>query len=267
MNDTTTLTNQLERILAGSIPLQTPALPDVRKFCTILPLDDVAPGAKANIPVVSAVQAVQENPASFENSGDTVDLAQVTPVHLSGQFGFSAPENASGMDLRMLLQSHLTKLQSAILAKIYAVLTTANYGVADTVSSAAWAEANLQAMLTAVPNRTALVLETAYWSKVRSDWLPPGSEAVLAECSTWTGAEANVVGFAARPEAIALGVGYPLAGPGDGLQTRKISLPIGLDVQMSHWFQRHGRAWRASLDIILAPEVGQSGALRLLKSA
>jgi len=258
----------LENLLKKSIPVQSPALPKVQSYCTILDLGNVSVTAKANLPVVTSVQAVIENPTSFEASGDTIGLAQVSPVHLSAQFGFDNPTQVKGLDLTLLLSSHLTNLQLAIQSKIFALLTASNYGTAVTVSSASYAEASMQSLLNAVPGRTAIALDTAWFSKTKRDWLPFGGvENTLTECSDFTGAESNVHGFVARPEAIGLCIGYPVGAPAGEVAQSKILLPIGVEVQFSRWFSRGGRAFRGSLDIVLAPQVGKSAALRLLKSA
>ena len=191
----------VKNLLQKSIQIQAPALPKVQSYCTILDLGPVT-GRTATVPVISSVQAVVENPTSFENSGDNVGVAQVTPVHLSAQFGLANADQASGLDTPMLLASHLTKMQMAIQAKIFALLTAANYGNALTVSSAAYAEASMQTLLNAVAGRTCIALDTAWWSKTKRDWMPYGAEAALNECSDWTGAETNTHGFVASPEIV-----------------------------------------------------------------
>lgn len=266
MANTNTLT--LDKILSGSIPLQTPALPNLKTFCTILQLDDTVAGTTVELPVISTAQSVIENPTSYESHADTLDGVGITQVHLSSQFGVDRPSQNAGLALQMQLASHLTLIQKAIQAKVFALLTASNFGTSVTVSSGSFALANLETLLTAVPNRTTVCLDTAYWSKVKPTWLPPTAQNVLAENSIWTGAEANTVGFVARPEAIGLAVGYPKAATTTNeLRVQQIPLPIGVDVQLTTWLQRSGRALCASLDIVLAPAIGQSGALRLLKSA
>ena len=257
----------LENLLKKSIPVQSAALPKVQTYCTVLDLGNVSTTAKVNLPVVTSVQSIIENPTTFEASGDTIALAQVTPVHLSAQFGFDNPTEIKGLDLTLLLSSHLTNLQLAIQSKIFALLTASNYGTAVTVSSASYVEASMQTLLNAVPGRTAIALNTPYHSKTKRDWLPFGVESTLLECSEWSGVEANVAGFVARPEAIGLCIGYPVGAPAGEVAQSKILLPIGIEVQLSRWFSRGGRAFRGSLDIVLAPQVGKSTALRLLKSA
>ena len=266
MANNNTLT--LDRILAGSIPLQSPALPNLKTFCTILQLDDVAAGSSVEVPVVTVAQAVIENPTSYESHADTIDGVGVTQVHFSSQFGVDRPSQNAGLALQMQIASHRMLMSKAIMAKLFALLTAANYGTSVTSSSAAFAVANMETLLTAVPNRTAVCLDSAYFAKVKSTWMPPLTESTLAENSVWTGAEANTVGFVARPEAIALPVGYPKPGTSTNeLRVQMIPLSIGVDAQLTTWMQRSGRALCASLDIVIAPAIGQSAALRLIKSA
>lgn len=266
MSNTIDSSLAVKKLLAKSIPLQAAAIPKVETFCTILDLGLQA-GRTATIANVTAVQAVQENPTSFENSGDTIAAAEIAATHFSAQFGLANADRNSGLDASLQIASHLEKLQLAIQAKIFGLFTAANYGTGATVASAAWAEAGFQTMTAAVPGRTVLALSPAWFVKTQAQWCPPGVEKLVTECSNFTGAEANVCGFVARPESVALCVGYPQAGPVGETLTDMLDLPIGLRIQRSIWFARASRSIRVSLDVICAPQIGKSAALRLLKSA
>ena len=121
--------------------------------------------------------------------------------------------------------------------------------------------------LAAVAARTILALDTPYFVKTKSTWLPAGEEGVLSELSALTGLDDPIQGFVARNEALAVVYGFPLAGPVKEVQSSLIELPIGLPVQFSRWVSRGSRSWRGSLDICLSVCVGQSGALKLIKSS
>jgi len=243
-------------------------MPPVNLYTTPIYLPGPVVGGKANLPVVSTVQAVQTNPTTFENSNDVLTLGQPTLTHYSAQFGFTNADQNTGLDLQMVLQSHLTQLEKSVQAAINAQITEANFAAATvTVTSGNWAVANFEALRAAVPSATAVCLAADYFVKTKSTWMPAGTEGTLRELSDLTGIGSGIKGFVARPEALALVIGYPTPGPVGEVTVSKINLPVGIPVQFSRWWQRGGRSWRGSLDIVLGVEVGQPGALRLLKTA
>ncbi len=267
-NDTSSFNGVVEQIASGTIPMIRPAMPSLvgpGGYCTPMRLNGVVAAGKVNVPVVSAVQSVLTNPTNYENSGDTVDPSEVTIVHYSAQFGFNNPDASRGFELERLLGSHLVNIEQSIVAAVNGVITETNFGApAVAVLPAAYAVGNLETLLGAVPGRSIIALDSPYFVKTKSTWMPSGQESLLKELSNLTGIGEGVRGFAARQEAIALVYGYPAPGPVNEVATSMISLPIGLDVQFSRWWQKSGRQWRGSLDICLVAAVGQAGALKLL---
>lgn len=267
-NDISSITSSLVKIIAGPIAAAQPAAPRLDTFCTLLKMDRVETGSKARVQIVTTAQAVVENPTTFESAGDTLDDAEATQVHLSAQWSSTNAEANLGLATTQRTTAHAIMLQEAAQAKIYALLTASNYGTSSTVASGSYAKANFQTLLGAVSNRTALVLATPYHVRTERTWFPDQkTENTLQECSTWTGAETNVQGFVARPEAVALPYGLPTVGPNADITRTALVLANGLPAQLAVWWQRSGRAWCASLDVVIAPAIGKSAALRLLKSS
>ena len=267
--NTESISTAIEQLAPESIQLQRPAMPEVQTYCTVIPYKGVIFGgnSKVNIGVITSVQAVQLNPTTFENNGDQIDLEQVTLNVYSAQFGFDAPDQAKGLDAQLLLASHLTKIEGSIQAAINAIITEANYGApVVTVASSNWSASGIETLMESVPGRTALCLAPSYFVKTKPNDMPPGTQGTLRELSDLTSIGTNLKGFSARPEAVALIVGYPDVGPTSEVKQSKIRLPIGLDVMFSRWLRRSGRSWRASLDIALSVGVGQAGAMKLLKT-
>jgi hypothetical protein len=267
-NDFSSFDGLVSQLINAGIPLQRPAMPPVNLYCTPLKLDGPVVEGKVLVPVVTEVQAVQVNPTTFENHADTLDNSEATLVVYSAQFGFTNPYQLKGINIGMVFQSHLTELEKKIQSAINAVITATKFTATPVdVSAGSWAVANLETLMAGVPSRSIVALAPDYFVKTKGTWMPSGEESRLREFSDLTGIGENVTGFAARPEAIALVYGYPHAGPAGQVTTSMIKLPIGLDVQFSRWFSRGGRSWSASLDICLSAEVGQAGALKLLRSA
>lgn len=257
----------VEQLISQSIPLQRPALPELGLDCTLIRLPGPVVAGQVNVPVHTYVQSIQENPTSYENHNDTFANGQCTLKHLSAQFGFNNPQQGQGLELKMMLASHLVEIEKAIFRIKNSLITEANFASAVTAAGGSYAASHLETLLAAVPARAVVCLDSAYYVKTKSTWLPAGDEGKLREFSDTTGMGENVVGYSARPEAIALIYGYPQAGPAREVKTSMIRLPSGIDVQFSRWFTIGGRSWSGSLDICVAAEVGQVGALRLMKAA
>src|SRR5262245_6624388 len=129
MSNTVFSSDLISQIAGESIPLLRPAMPPIDLYCT--PLRIAKPvAAKVNVPIITSVQNIQTNPTSFENSNDSIGSEEPSLTHLSAQFGFANPEQNSGLELRLLLASHLTKLEQEIQTTINAVITEANYASA-----------------------------------------------------------------------------------------------------------------------------------------
>jgi hypothetical protein len=250
-----------------SIPIQLPAAVPLTPFCKLIKMEQVMPGQTANVAVLSAIQATIENPTTYESSGDTIAAVQPTQVHLHQPFGLDAPSQNAGLNLSMQFESAVATLSASSQAKVLALFTAANSGDADSEPATTFAKGNMQTLLASVKNITMIGLETAYHAKAEPTWFPPGTEKLLHECSDFTGAEAGTVGFVAGANAIALPYGFPMVGARPEIKTEIITLPNGLPCQFTQWFSMGGRSWRGSLDVVIAPAIGQSGALRLLKNA
>lgn len=91
-------------------------------------------------------------------------------------------------------------------------------------------------------------------------------------CQTdWTGATANVYGFAAGKQAFAMYAGIPLMDPGvaaklDGQKIMEIP-GLGLSVQVNTWVDVNTRARWASYDLAFGAAVAEATALTVVKSA
>jgi hypothetical protein len=164
----------VEQILAQSIPLQRPAMPPIAGYTTPVRIPGPVVAGKVGVPIVTNIQNVQTNPTSFENHNDSVDRGEVTLVHYSAQFGFNNPEQNNGLELKMLLASHLTEIEKNIQTAINGQISETNFASAVvTVASGSYALANLETLLAAVPARTIVCLDSAYYFKSCASAISP----------------------------------------------------------------------------------------------
>jgi hypothetical protein len=262
----------------GVSALQSRLAP-LTKFCRVIGieasdlsmLDSVVP--LATTPCATRIY-VRGDATDFADYSATLTGVQFTHKLYVQAFGLSNNDLQSGgwSAWTSLAEQAAHKLGETLTDAVATLLTTANFGTAAvTVQPSSFGQADFDTLVASLasPER-AVVLDSAYWSRVKSTWLPVGFNSVY-EMGRWTAAGTNVRGFIADPRAIVARAAIPLLptlANGPAIFRELIQIPeLGLVATADVWFGLQGRTIQGAICLIFAPAVGDANALKLLVSA
>ena len=222
------------------------------------------------IPLVTAASAVQTTPTNFETGDTNTSNVGVLVSHYSKSFSLTSAEANQKLMLDMFLDKNIQVFANKILDVALTPVTNTLFSTQNIiVAQASMAAANLQTVWAGIANNDTktVLLDAVAYSKL----LPTSLTAVDVRDkgaygfdsfhlnTRWTGAGANVYGFAAGPGAIAMVSGIPVkGGNGNGMiSSRAVTLPgLGLTVELNTWFAPAGRVQWASLDVMFGASFG-----------
>jgi hypothetical protein len=245
--------------------------------------DQLRPRAVVQVPIVSAGASVQTNATNFESGDTTLTNAAVSVSQYTASFALSNTEINQGFRIEQLATKNLRQLANKIIDVALAPVTTANFGsaVVDVDTAGDVTAASLKTLWGALKDGTErnLVVDGSIYAQ----FLPTALDSFTLASggrntgiygydgfyynNRWDGAGANIKGFAASPEAIALASGVPVSSPvSDDLiaQENVMIDDLGLMVQMSMWSSRASRSLWASYDIMFGAAKGDGNALKIL---
>ncbi len=233
------------------------------------------------VQLVTGGSATIKNPTSFE-SGDTTTSNIEVPVDTYSQpLHLNSAELNQGMSLESFAESKLNAFAETIIGIITPFLTTGNFTATPvTVAQSSFAANHARTLRGQIGKcrKRSLILDSGAFAQLApSDKNgftlgEPGAFGFdgIHEHSYWTGAEANVYGFAAGPDAIAIAAGIPEQAKGvqEAMIGQKlVRIPgLGLSVQINHWVNVNTRARWASFDIMFGAALGLSTSGVLVKS-
>ena len=251
-------------------------------FSTDFSSDLVDPTRPMAIPVVTGGSTTLTSPTDFEQGDSTVTSELVSPVHISQPFHVTQAELNSGHKLERLFKVNLRKLADSINEKVYAPLTAANY-TNPVVVAATPADLDTDALKTvwssiSDADEKNIVLKGDYYANyipaTRDNFeLSDGLHGFdkFRMNNSFSGAEANVVGFAADPQAMAIASRVPAmtdAARDAMIEQQVIEIPdLGIAVQFCMWFSLSSRTTWASFDICVGSAKADTSALTLIKNA
>jgi len=245
-------------------------------------LEAKAPGAQINVPVVSAGATVQENASNFESGDSTIGDANVHAAQQTASFHVTQAQVNDGIQLRWLLKKNMQNLQNALVDKVFAVVTNANFG-ADVVNvaSTSFGTDDLVDIWAACKNfpRKNLWLDGAYVAEL----LPTTRESFALSAMGFQGAygfdsikvhnrwdgTSSIKGFCASDSAIAVGTAFPkvdeLVTGLSAIQSTNVMLEqINLPVQFNLWVNTAGRVAWASLDCMIGAAAADTNAGKVI---
>ena len=245
--------------------------------------NDIVPATKSlQIVKVTAGSKTLQNPTDFNVGDSTTSNIAVTVDAYSQPFHITSKELNQRMRLENLAEANLNEL-ALTLSKVWTalILTTTFTNTGVTVAQSSFSAANAKTLLGSVMKcaQKSLILDGVAFAQLA----PSDKNAFqLGEtgaygfqgihCQTdWTGATANVYGFAAGKQALAMYAGIPLMDPGvaaklDGQKIMEIP-GLGLSVQVNTWVDVNTRARWASYDLAFGAAVAEATALTVVKSA
>ena len=244
---------------------------------------ELAPQTKyVQVPVITAASSVQTNPTNFETGDTNTSNVGVLVSHYSKSFNLTSAETNQKLMLDMFLDKNIQVFANKIIDVALSGVTNANFTTQNIiVAQASIAAANLQTVWAGIAKNDskAVLLDATAYSKL----LPTSLTAIDVRTqgaygfdnfylnTRWTGAGANVYGFAAGPTAIAMVAGLPKKGPSAGnvIQSRTVTLAnLGLTVELNTWFAPSSRTQWASLDVMFGASYGgDSNAGFIIRSA
>lgn len=234
--------------------------------------DAFKPKATAVLRQVTAGAATQTNATSFESGDSTVAPVSVTMAQYTQSFQVSNADLQSGLRIENLVTINTANFANKITEVATVPMTSAIFTTPGVVSSAAAFSfsdlATLQALLkkSSIKN---LILDGTYIARIANTpgffqttgviggdtgaWKAFGWD-LIAQLTDWTGAGANVQGFACNPQAIAGVTGLPVVPPtipGGILEQSSFIVP-GLEVPVAlyKWFNPSTRTFWTSFDIM-----------------
>jgi hypothetical protein len=245
--------------------------------------DQLRPLAVVQVPIASAGASVQTNATNFESGDSTLSNAAVSVSQYSASFALTNAEINQGFRIEQLAAKNLRQLANKIIDVALAPVTTTNFGsaVVDVDAAGDVTAASLKTLWAALKDGSErnLVVD----GSVYAQFLPSNLDGfTLAGAgrntgifgydgfyynNRWDGAGANIKGFAASPEAIALASGVPVSSPvaDDMIAQETITIgDLGLQVQMSMWSSRATRSLWASYDVMFGAAKGDGSALKIL---
>lgn len=251
-------------------------------FSTDFAADEVAPRKTIQVPKVVSGSTAVKNPATYEGGGGVIDHIAVTPDEYSVPFGISSNELNQGFRLEQLFEINLQVLANSIMDVATAPLTAANFGAAAvTVAQGDFGTDDFKTLYAVSKNynRKNIVLDGGYLAQViptdRLKFALTEAGAYgfdsMAMNNRWNGAEANVVGFVADPQAVGLASGLAQIHPAVAslmLVNEVITVPgVNIAVRFNVWGSTNTRAINASYGLMFGAAVGDTSALKLVKSA
>jgi len=250
--------------------------------------DEFKPKATAVLRHVTAGGTTQTDATNFESGDSQVDPVSVTMHQYSQSFNVSNADLQNGLRMENLVKINTAKFANKVIEVATVPLTTAIFTGTPLISSAAsfgFSDlATLQGQLKKSPIKN-LILDGTYLASIANSpgffqksgtvggatngWSAFGWD-LIAQNTDWTGAGANVVGFACNPQAIAGILGLPVtpAIPGGIFATSTTIIP-GLEAQImvSSWFNPAGRVMWSGMDIMAGFKEVDTTAGFLIKSA
>jgi hypothetical protein len=234
----------------------------------------------------SSGSATGKNLTNFED-GDTVMEAVEIPVdQYTRPFNINNSDLQGGLRMENLVDINVAKFADIITSVVMAPLTTANYPATPLLSAAsAFDFSDLQTLSGQLKKSRVknLILDGEYLARIINSpglfqkagiapgtgWQAFGWDGIYLN-SSWSGAAANVVGFACNPQALGIIAGLPLQAPvSEQVLTRTVmTLPgLELSVVLHNWFSLQQRAGWASLDVMLGASLLDGTAGVLIKSS
>lgn len=234
--------------------------------------DPYKPLATGVLKQVTAGAATQTNATNFESGNSTVAPVSITMAQYTQSFQVSNSDLNNGLRMQDLVTINISNFANKIIEVATVPMTTTTFTGGSEVSSAAAFGfsnlANLQALLkkSSIKN---LILDGSYIARIANSpgffqaagvvggntgaWQAFGWD-MIAQNTDWTGAGANVQGFACNPQAIAGVVGLPLTPPnipGAILSQSSFTVPqVNTPVAIYNWFNPSTRIMWTSYDIM-----------------
>lgn len=233
-------------------------------------LDPMKPLAVIQVKKATVGSTGQTDATDFTSGDSTISNIAVTPHVKSVTWNVTNAELNSGFKLSDLAEINAMAMANLISDVVTALMTTANYGTALAIGSAANFDLDGTSPILAVAKnyrQKNLILDGGHLAFIQPkstdtiNWRTSGGLGFdrIAENNRWTSAATNAAGFVCGPDSIgvAAGQGEPLPGTQfDEIQT--LQLTNGLPVRMATWFDPNTRKTYTCLDNVFGAAAGDT---------
>jgi len=276
------------------ITVATSKLAMVSGFTRNVGLDNLRPRATVQVKKFTTGDATVDNASNFEDGAanqSTLAATSVTVNQITKTFTVTQQELNQGFALSDLAQGSAEIFALGISKKITAQMTTALFGAATVIGTAAnFDSSDIPAILALAKNyrQKLLLLDGGHMARLmftgqftaaagtnpfpdtRYGPLNNGyfGFANILEQNDWTSAATNTAGFVCGQDAIAVASGLPVGMiAGEFLEQRTVELSNGLSVLLSVWYSRASRAHMASYDIMFGAAAADTTQAEVLVTA
>ena len=207
---------------------------------------------KVQVPYATAGATGSQNPTNFQTGNSTMDNVEVTVNHENLSYHVSNDDRHNGLSLASFADINADKYAYQLSDLVTAVMTTANFGAALAVGTAANFDLDGLSPILAVSKnyrQKNLLLDGGHLAYItpkttqQINWGTAGALGFdkIAPQNRWTGATTNAVGFISGPDAIAIASGPLGALPGQYYESIQTVDVLGFPVQIHIWFDTLSR--------------------------
>jgi hypothetical protein len=243
--------------------------------------DEMAPLAKIQVKKATAGSTTLTNATNFEQGDSTLAAVEVQVAQYTQPFHMTNAEMQSGHKMADLVDINIGALADKIMSVALVPVTVANYGTASVVDTAANFDVDdLQTLWgdLAKSETKNLVLQGDYFAK----FLPTNRESFVPGDggygfdgfylnTAFTGAGANITGFACHPQALAVASGVPVLNAALAnllLDSQVITIPgLNLSVTWYQWASTSSRQVWSSFDVMFGAKAADTTAMKIVTSS
>lgn len=281
----------LDRVGKRSLTYLGNVLAPFTAFSTDFSTEEFTQGQNVRIPVATVGATTQVNPTNWESGDSNISNVNVLVSQYSVSFQLTPRELNNGFRLDQLVDINLQSFGNRLVDVAFAPFTAANFTTVN-IAQASLTGANLATAWAAIARSSQknVILDSTAYSRLLPTSLTTeigprpglaGFDGIYLN-TRWSGAGANVYGFAGGPGAVALVAGLPVTNSDgmDGLEQSVVSVQIGgrgsinqglngptLPVLTSTWLSMATRTRWVSFDVMMgASATGDSNSGYLFRS-
>lgn len=271
-------------LMDGALTPLTNVWPMLNAFSIDSSPDPYKPKATGVLKKVTVAGTTQTNATNFESGDSTVAPISVTMAQLTNSWQVSNSDLNSGLRMMDLVKANAAAFADSLISAALAPVTAANFTGTPVIQSAAafgWSDAQqLRGLLKKSPIKN-LILDGDYMARLEN--VPTNFQNTdigngprptfgwngIYENTNWTGAGANVRGFACNPQAVVGITGLPLTTPIPStiMVMTTFTLPgMNISIAIYQWFNTSTRTMWMSYDIMEGFALGDATAGYLVAS-
>ena len=281
----------LDRVGKRSLTYLGNVLAPFTAFSTDFSTEEFTQGQNVRIPVATVGATTQVNPTNWESGDSNISNVNVLVSQYSVSFPLTPRELNNGFRLDQLVDINLQSFGNRLVDVAFAPFTATNFTTVN-IAQASLTGANLSTAWAAIARSSQknVILDSTAYSRLLPTSLTTeigprpglaGFDGIYLN-TRWSGAGANVYGFAGGPGAVALVAGLPVTNSDgmDGLEQSVVSVQIGgrgslnqglngptLPVLTSTWLSMATRTRWVSFDVMMgASATGDSNSGYLFRS-